>query len=104
LGSMVETTHLPMPMRAGAGLAGWLFPLAGAALLRPWTRRLDEFQQKIVWQSVSWAGVWTLMYVVGMSFYMVLLNDRSPLGMIGGSPGLCAFAAALMIMTQEVKV
>lgn len=103
LGSMVESTQLPLPVRGAAGLAVWLSSLAGLLLLRRWTIRLDEFQQQIVWQSVGWAGIWTVIFIVAMSFYTVLVNGGSPLGMIGGAPGLCAWVAAMMIMMQEGK-
>ena len=95
----------PFPIRAGAALAAWLLPMAGLILLRPWANRLDEFQKLIVAQSVAWAGVWTVLFIVAIAFYFTL----SPTGVlgalvtIGGAPGACAFAAAGMIWMLEQR-
>ncbi len=103
VGGVARGQPLPFPVRAGAALAAWLLPMAGLILLRPWMNRLDEFQKQIVSQSVAWAGIWTVLYIVAMAFYFTLMlpGIHGALVMIGGAPGACAFAAAGMIWMLE---
>lgn len=102
LGDVGGNPEFSFAMRAAAGLAAWLIPLVWLLLLVPWVNRLDEFQQKIVWQGAGTAGFAALSYVVAMGFYSTLTGNGLPLlVLIGSTPGMGALTAALMVMGLE---
>lgn len=102
LGDVAGDLQFSFAVRTAAGLAAWLISLVWMLLLAPRVNRLDEFQQKIVWQGVGTAGFAALSYVVGMSFYFTLSGqDALLLLLIGSTPGMAALTAGLMIMGLE---
>ncbi len=102
LGQIAGNVHFSLLERSIAAFIAWLILLGALGLAIPWLNRLDEFQQKIVWQGAGMAGFLALSHVVGFGLYLAVSEQSGALApLLGSAPGVGAWAAALMIWGLE---